>query len=317
MSKETEKIHFEQKQQQDELDRKLAEKVQAEEQPINIVNNNQMTEQERIDFELAQKLQNELDQQNKPEPVKPKQGEATGEICLSEHEQKMFEYFKKKKEQEEIDRKLGKPYVAHMFINSAEELAKQLEEEDKKYQQQRKDNANNNTAQNNNNNANKEPRKDDLKIRDNAENNEKTVSKHVVEIEYPNYWQKQVTDQQLFTLDRNSNEFQSIADRFNGTVPGEDGEYTETKSNYYITKIQRNQNRYRMQYFIMLTQSRRLWMWYLLRKKEVQETSKTANEKFLFHGSAEENYDAILKEGLDLRLANAGGSIGDGISFVI
>ena len=69
-----------------------------------------MTDQERLDFELAQKLQHEIDQQGqqkveeKPKEVEPQ----NAEVCLSENEKKMFEYFKKKKEQEEIDRKMGK-----------------------------------------------------------------------------------------------------------------------------------------------------------------------------------------------------------------
>ena len=51
-------------------------------------------------------------------------------------------------------------------------------------------------------------------------------------------------------------------------------------------------------------------MWYLLKKKDIGNHGNV-NEKFLFHGSRADAYHIILKEGLDHRVAQLSGAIGN------
>jgi len=57
-------------------------------------------------------------------------------------------------------------------------------------------------------------------------------------------------------------------------------------------------------------------MWYFLRRKMIASANKShPNEVFLYHGSRNDAYDAILKDGLDIRVANLSGAIGAGVYF--
>jgi len=62
-------------------------------------------------------------------------------------------------------------------------------------------------------------------------------------------------------------------------------------------------------------QNKTLWTWYFLKRKEIEAKNGDANEKHLFHGSRNDAYDVIMKDGLDHRVANLGGAIGAGIYF--
>jgi len=120
----------------------------------------------------------------------------------------------------------------------------------------------------------------------------KKDGKETLEIEFPTYWEPQDKDHQIFHVKEGSNEYNSIVERF-----------TESSPHAKVKKVQRNQNR-------------RLWMWYLLKKQDVEKNAiNGANEKFLFHGSRKSAYDVILKEGLDHRVAELGGAIGAGVYF--
>jgi len=110
-------------------------------------------------------------------------------------------------------------------------------------------------------------------------------------IEYPDYWNRQVNDFQTFDVAHNSQEFHRVEKEFKQGLP-------QAK----ITRLERNQNR-------------TLWTFYYLKKSLVSKSNRNPNEQFLFHGSRNDAYDIILKEGLDHRVANLGGSIGAGIYF--
>jgi len=55
----------------------------------------------------------------------------------------------------------------------------------------------------------------------------------------------------------------------------------------------------------------------LVKKKQMEAKNKRvgANEKYAFHGSRNDAYNIILKEGFDHRVANMGGAIGAGVYF--
>jgi len=111
-------------------------------------------------------------------------------------------------------------------------------------------------------------------------------------VEYPKYWQPQVHNHQSFDVPRNSQEWKWIEGRFHEGI----------KNNLH--RIERNQNK-------------ELWMWYWLKKKQMDAKNKRfgANEKYAFHGSRNDAYNIILKEGFDHRVANMGGAIGAGVYF--
>jgi len=48
---------------------------------------------------------------------------------------------------------------------------------------------------------------------------------------------------------------------------------------------------------------------------EAKNKNVGANEKYVFHGSRNDAYNIILKEGFDHRVANMGGAIGAGVYF--
>jgi len=111
-------------------------------------------------------------------------------------------------------------------------------------------------------------------------------------IEYPDYWCKQVSDYQTFDVSKHSAEYKKIAGEFHKGLPGQQ-----------ITRIERSQNK-------------TLWMWYYLRRQTVAANNNShPNELFLYHGSRNDAYNTILKDGLDHRVANLGGAIGAGIYF--
>ncbi len=56
--------------------------------------------------------------------------------------------------------------------------------------------------------------------------------KETLEIEFPNYWEPQDSDHQIFVVKEGSLEYNSIVDRFAETLP-----------QATVKKIQRNQNR--------------------------------------------------------------------------
>jgi len=111
-------------------------------------------------------------------------------------------------------------------------------------------------------------------------------------IAYPDYWQDSVSDFQIFEVARNSAEWYRVSSQFSQGLPGT-----------YIRRIQRNQNR-------------TLWNFYFLKREVVgANNGGDPNEQFLFHGSRNDAYDTIVKEGLDHRVAALGGAIGAGIYF--
>jgi len=126
---------------------------------------------------------------------------------------------------------------------------------------------------------------------------EKTGEKHIavnVEgVEYPETWEDQRSDYQVFDVKKGSEEWNDVSNQFMATVG----------MNANIKRIERNQNR---------TQ----WMFYFLRREQVAaKNGNNANEKLLYHGSRSNAYEAILKDGFDHRVANMGGAIGAGVYF--
>jgi len=111
-------------------------------------------------------------------------------------------------------------------------------------------------------------------------------------VEYPDYWLRQVADFQTFEVKFGTEEYYKIANEFSRGLP-----------NNSIKRIERNQNR---------TQ----WMWYFLKRQFVASNNKMdPNEMFLFHGSRNDAYDIIIKDGMDHRVANLSGAFGAGIYF--
>jgi hypothetical protein len=80
--------------------------------------------------------------------------------------------------------------------------------------------------------------------------------------------------------------------------------FTDTAPNVIVSSLQRVQNT-------------RLWKWYFLKKNDIATISGTHNEKMLFHGSNVDNIKIIIKEGLDMRVANMGGAIGAGLLIIL
>eukprot|EP01114_Cavostelium_apophysatum_P012700 TRINITY_DN2902_c0_g1_i1.p1 TRINITY_DN2902_c0_g1~~TRINITY_DN2902_c0_g1_i1.p1 ORF type:complete len:612 (-),score=194.07 TRINITY_DN2902_c0_g1_i1:8-1843(-) len=118
------------------------------------------------------------------------------------------------------------------------------------------------------------------------------VSLSLKDVEYPKFWQHQVADFQSFDVKGGTEEYNWITSHFKKGLP-------QVK----INRIERIQNK-------------PLWMWYFLKRKQIGANNKNnPNEMHLFHGSRNDAYDIILKEGLDFRVANLGGSIGAGIYF--
>jgi len=131
----------------------------------------------------------------------------------------------------------------------------------------------------------------DLKFNDNN-NNGPGVQISLKDIEYPHYWQHQYNDFQSFDVDKYSEEFSRVQTEYHKGMPGGT-----------IVRLERVQNK-------------TLWTWYYLRKKAVSlKNNGNPNEKKLYHGSRNDAYDIILKDGLDHRVANLGGAIGAGIYF--
>jgi len=119
-----------------------------------------------------------------------------------------------------------------------------------------------------------------------------TVSISLDGMKYPKYWCKQTHDFQTFDVYEHSDEYNNVIDHFHKGLPGAK-----------VVRLERNQNK-------------SLWMWYYLRREAVSTNNNgKANEQNLFHGSRNDAYDTILKDGLDHRVANLGGSIGAGIYF--
>ncbi|KAL6054439.1 Poly (ADP-ribose) polymerase [Balamuthia mandrillaris] len=113
-------------------------------------------------------------------------------------------------------------------------------------------------------------------------------------VEYPDYWENQVSDFQVFDVKRNSEEWNRVASHFTNTLTG---------MSATVTRIERNQNR---------TQ----WTFYYLRRQQVALKNKhNPNEKMVFHGSRANAYEIILKDGFDHRVAHMGGAIGAGVYF--
>jgi len=118
------------------------------------------------------------------------------------------------------------------------------------------------------------------------------VNMSLNDIEYPNYWHKQGANFQCFDVSPYSAEYDKVISQWKKGMPG-----------VAVVRLERNQNK-------------TLWMWYYLRRKMVGSANKAdPNEEFLYHGSRNDAYDAILKEGLDIRVANLGGAIGAGVYF--
>ncbi|KAL6077075.1 Poly (ADP-ribose) polymerase [Balamuthia mandrillaris] len=104
-------------------------------------------------------------------------------------------------------------------------------------------------------------------------------------VEYPDYWENQVSDYQVFDVKRNSEEWNRVASHFTNTLTG---------MSATVTRIERNQNR---------TQ----WTFYYLRRQQVALKNKhNPNEKMVFHGSRANAYEIILKG----RIRPSGGAYG-------
>jgi len=111
-------------------------------------------------------------------------------------------------------------------------------------------------------------------------------------VSFPPYWKPQVSDFQSFDVDPNSDEYKSIINHFHTGMPG-----------IYVKRIERIQNK-------------TLWTFYFLKRQLISKNNKNnPNEKYLFHGSRNDAYEDILRDGFDMRVANLGGAIGAGIYF--
>eukprot|EP01124_Arcella_intermedia_P021267 TRINITY_DN2942_c0_g1_i2.p1 TRINITY_DN2942_c0_g1~~TRINITY_DN2942_c0_g1_i2.p1 ORF type:complete len:421 (+),score=83.98 TRINITY_DN2942_c0_g1_i2:45-1307(+) len=123
----------------------------------------------------------------------------------------------------------------------------------------------------------------------------KEVSLSIDSIPYPSYWDPQASNHQTFELKRFSPEWTRVA-----------GEFLRGLPSTHIRNIIRNQNK-------------KLWMWYHLKKLEMEAKNGDlgANELMAFHGSRANAYEIILSEGFDHRVASMSGAIGAGIYFAL
>jgi len=114
----------------------------------------------------------------------------------------------------------------------------------------------------------------------------------LADCEYPDDWEWQDQPHALFEVRKGSTEWNRINGQFKMGMP-----------NGNITRIQRNQNR-------------TLWMWYWLKRNEIaKKNNRGPNERLVWHGSRNNAYDTIIKEGFDIRVANMSGAIGVGVYF--
>jgi poly [ADP-ribose] polymerase 7/11/12/13 len=126
-----------------------------------------------------------------------------------------------------------------------------------------------------------------------AENLPKETIIDISSMDYPNTWEPQSSPFQSFDVKKGTAEWNNIENHFHSSLK------------IPIIRIERVQNK-------------GLWAWFYLKKKELEaknSSSKGANEKYAFHGSRNNAYETILKEGFDHRVANMGGALGAGIYF--
>jgi len=120
------------------------------------------------------------------------------------------------------------------------------------------------------------------------------VELSLADVEYPHWWVHQHNNHEILDVPKNSGEYNNISSKF---LTG--------MGRAKITRIQRNQNR-------------QIWMWYWLKKQEMaQKNGRDANERLVWHGSRNNAYDLILREGFDIRVANMNGAIGAGVYFAV
>jgi Poly(ADP-ribose) polymerase catalytic domain len=113
-----------------------------------------------------------------------------------------------------------------------------------------------------------------------------------ISIEFPTFWSPQQREHQQFKVPSDSEEYKSVTDTFLEGMP-----------HAKVHSLTRNQNR-------------RLWMWFLLKKKELGANNNgKANERYVFHGSRAGAYGRILSGGFDHRVSLLSGAIGAGTYF--
>jgi len=185
---------------------------------------------------------------------------------------------------------------------ASEKLARQLFEEEEKKRKEREQMELRNTMEDIRQAAKAQADTELARIRQEKAQLEEQVHRAEIEaargsielqgVEYPKYWQPQSSNQQLFEVPQRSEEWNWVSGRFKEGLQNQ------------IAKIERNQNK-------------ELWMWYWLKRKQMQTKNGLtgANERYVFHGSRNDAYDVILKDGFDHRVAHMGGAIGAGIYF--
>jgi len=136
----------------------------------------------------------------------------------------------------------------------------------------------------------------ELDENNNSDEDSIEIESSSVDIKYPITWEKQENECDIFELEMGSHEYGEIRSNFLKYLPNLHAE---------IIKISRIQNK-------------RLYSWYYLKKNEI--TNKPMNkrkdiEKLLYHGTVNQYFDQIVKEGLDPRLAKLSGAIGVGVYF--
>jgi Poly(ADP-ribose) polymerase catalytic domain len=122
------------------------------------------------------------------------------------------------------------------------------------------------------------------------------VSLTLSDIQYPDTWEHQVADYQSFDVPQYSDEYNFVS-----------GEFLKGMAGTHIRRIERVQNKTRYSFFYM---KRALLD---AKNKKNKNANYSANETWLWHGSRNDAYDMILRDGFDHRVANMGGAIGAGV----
>jgi len=131
----------------------------------------------------------------------------------------------------------------------------------------------------------------------------------------PKYWvKKQSSDLQKFDVYPGTEEYGKVMNPFFASVGlSMYGSFSHHKGIYYseysrgksinVVKVTRNQNL-------------KLWAYYSLKVNEISsKNGGDANEQWLYHGSRAGAYDAIMRDGFDIRVASMSGAYGAGIYF--
>jgi len=273
---------------------------------------NRKKAQEEQDRLLAEKLMKELEKsESSPPPKSPPSTNNTNnannannsprqqpnnmkmtdeELAILLMRQEEEEFKKKQKEKEEADKKLAEAIM---------QREKQEEEERKKKQEwedtlnlikmQAKQEADAQLARLLREKEELQAQLQDLSVNS---TDEKHVALSLAEVETPSYWQNQVSNHQMFDVKSGTEEYKKVIAAFKQGMPSAK-----------VVRIERNQNK-------------TLWTWYFLQRQMVAAgNGDDPNEKKLWHGSRNDAYETILKEGFDHRVANLGGAIGAGIYF--